>query len=137
MLSCPFLEKRYWSYMTPQSSFMVVAPIDLAQRAELKALLGSMNVSGRSGMAGPANPFIPFASFTKLHYARFVILDDHTLGDFARIGEPVPDYPVELAFLGDCDGPAEDFLKELSLGANAGLRQIFSHCQGFDAERTD
>jgi hypothetical protein len=45
----------------------------------------------------------------------------------------VPDYPVALAFLGDCDGPVEDSLEELSLRADAGLRQIFSHCEGFDA----
>jgi hypothetical protein len=119
--------------MTPQSSFMVSAPIDPAQLAGLKALLASMNVRDRPGSADPANPFLPFASFAKLHYARFVILDDQTLGDFDRIGEPVPEYPVELAFLGDCDGPAEDFLRELAERAGAGLRQIFSHCEGFDA----
>jgi len=112
---------------------MVVAPIDPPQMAELKALLGSMNVNDRPGTANPANPFVPFASFTKLHYARFAILDDKTLCDFGRIGEPVPAYPVALAFLGDCDGPADGFLKELSLGADPGLREIFSHCEGFDA----
>ena len=110
---------------------MISAPVVPAQLAALKALLGSMNVTGRPGMADQSNPFIPFAKFAKLHYARFVILDDQTLGDFARIGEPVPDYPVELAFLGDCDGPAGDFLRDLALGADPGLRQIFSHCEGF------
>jgi hypothetical protein len=120
--------------MTPQSSFMVSAPIDPAQMAELKVLLGSMNIENRLGMADPANPFVPFGTFAKLHYARFVILDDQTLGDFARIGEPVPDYPIELAFLGDCDGPVEDFLKEVAVRADAGLRQIFSHCEGFDSK---
>jgi hypothetical protein len=120
--------------MIPQSSFMISAPIDPAQMAALKAFLGSMNSKNRPGIADPANPFIPFGTFAKLHYARFVILDDQTLGDFARIGEPVPDYPVALAFLGDCDGAVDDFLKELSLRADIGLRQIFSHCEGFDSK---
>ena len=94
--------------MIPQSPFMVVAPIVEARLTELRALLGSMN--DRPGTARPDNSIVPFARFEKLHYARFVILDDQTLKDFEEAGAPIPDFSVVLAFLGDCDGPADDML---------------------------
>jgi hypothetical protein len=115
--------------MTPQSSFMVVAPIDPDRMDALKDLLRSMN--DPPGMATPRNSIIPFGDFKKLHYARFVILDDQTLNDFERIGELVPDYPVTLAFMGDCDGPADEFLADMARRAETGLRQAFSHCLDF------
>jgi hypothetical protein len=118
--------------MTPQSNFMVVAPIAPGRMDALNALLNSMNK--RPGVANPSNPIIPFCKFKKLHYARFVILDDQTLTDFERIGEPVPDYRVTLAFLGDCDGPADDFLADIARRADTGLRQVFSHCTDFDTK---
>jgi hypothetical protein len=119
--------------MTPQSSFMVVAPIAPGSMAALKVVLAGMNLSDYPGMADPKNQCIPFGEFTKLHYARFVILNDQTLADFERIGEPVPDYPVTLAFLGDCDGPADAFLADMVRQAGPGLRQVFSYCAGFTA----
>jgi hypothetical protein len=119
--------------MTPQSSFMISAPVDLARLPELKVLLASLNMKHRAGMADPKNSVIPFGQFSTLHYARFVILDDQTLDDFERIGEPAPVYPLRLAFLGDCDGEADDFLNELAERAGAGLQQIFSHCEGFNS----
>jgi hypothetical protein len=84
-------------------------------------------------MADPKNPVVPFEMFESIHYARFVILEDHTLDDLAHFDMPVPKYRPTLAFLGDCDGPAEDCLGQLANGAGHGLRQIFSHCDGFDA----
>lgn len=111
---------------------MVVTPIAPGSMAALKAALGSMNMIDYPGMADPANAIIPFGQFDKLHYARFVILDDQTRVDFKRIGEPVPDYPVTLAFQGDCDGPADAFLADMAQRAGNGLRQVFSHCEGFD-----
>ena len=71
--------------MTPQSNFMVVAPIVPERVAALNRLLSSMN--NRPGMANPRNSIIPFGEFKRLHYARFVGLDDQTLHDFKRIGE--------------------------------------------------
>ena len=33
---------------------------------------------------------LPFGAFDRLHFARFVILEDATLGDIALLGLPVP-----------------------------------------------
>src|SRR5882672_5150216 len=113
--------------MTPQSHFMVVAPIIEERMSGLRALLSSMN--DRPGMARRDNSTVPFGEFENLHFARFVILDDQTLGDFEEYGAPIPDFSVLLAFLGDCDGPAEDLLAEMARRATPGLRQIFSCCR--------
>jgi hypothetical protein len=118
--------------MTPQSNFMVVAPIRAGGAAALKKLLGSMNE--RPGFADPDNAVVPFGQFDKLHFARFVILDDHsTLADLKGFVDEVPQHDPVLAFLGDCDGPADDFLAELAQHPTAkkGLRRIFGHCEGF------
>jgi hypothetical protein len=113
---------------------MVVAPIVEARLTELRSLLGSMN--DRPGTARPDNSIVPFDRFEKVHYARFVILDDQTLKDFEEAGAPIPDFSVVLAFLGDCDGPADDVLDEMARVAGSGLRQIFSFCKGF-TDNTD
>lgn len=114
--------------MTPQSNFMVLAPILDGRVGALKDLLAQMNLSQSPGMADPNNSIVPFGKLENLHYARFVILDDDTLSDFKEIGEPVPDFPITLAFLGDCDGAADEFLLALVKVAAPGLEQIFSHC---------
>jgi hypothetical protein len=115
--------------MTPQSAFMILATVPDANVGKLKSLLGSM--VGKPGMADPANPIVPFEKFEGLHYARFVILDDQTLGDFKAFNQEIPKFPVMLAFLGDCDGSTDDFIAELADRAEPGLRDIFSNCQGF------
>src|SRR6185295_14262524 len=115
--------------MTPQSHFMVVAPIIEGRVDGLRALLASMN--DRPGMARGDNPIVPFGAFENLHFARIVILDDQTLHDFEEYGVPIPDFAVLLAFIGDCDGPADDLLADLARLAAPGLRQIFSCCLGF------
>jgi hypothetical protein len=75
---------------------------------------------------------VPFAQFDRLHFARFVILDHRTAEDILAHGYAPYDWPKSLAFLGDCDGPAEDFLRESVAVAGKGLRRIFAHCQGFE-----
>jgi hypothetical protein len=77
--------------MTPQSSVFVMAPLKMEREAELRILLASMN--GLLGQANPGNPLVPFAEFRQLHYARFAILEDETLGDIhayfrPRVGLP-------------------------------------------------
>jgi hypothetical protein len=116
--------------MTPQSPFMILAPILAGREADLRALLATMN--RQPGIADPNNPLVPFGSFEQLHFARFVVLDDRTLRDRDAYGAPFPDAPVYLAFLGDCDGPAEAILTALANRAEAGLKQIFTHCESFD-----
>lgn len=115
--------------MTPQSTFMVVAPIADGRETSLHALLASMNRA--PGMADPDNPLVPFGRFDRLHFARFVVLEPRTVGDLSVYGLPIPALRTSLAFLGDCDGPAETFLADLVAQAGSGLRQVFAHCEDF------
>jgi hypothetical protein len=119
--------------MTPQSTFMIVAPLADGQEASLRELLASMNGSN-GGMADPGNGLVPFGRFDRLHFARFLLVDAPTAGDIAVHGVPPSRWPLSLAFLGDCDGPADTFLAELVAVAGDGLRRIFAHCRGFSAE---
>lgn len=108
---------------------MVVAPLAANLERDLRTVLASMNY--RPGVVNPQNDLVPFAQFDRLHFARFVILDDQTLDDVTVYGIPRPDSTTSLAFLGDCDGPAADCLADLVQRAGGGLRRIFLHCQGF------
>lgn len=116
--------------MTPQSSFMVLAPIEAAREAELRQLLDSMNTT--PGRVNANNELLPFSQFATLHFSRLVILDDKTTGDVTAYGYPPRTYPLYLAFLGDIDGDEEAFLQELAQRAAPGLRTLFSCCQGFN-----
>jgi hypothetical protein len=119
--------------MTPQSTFMIVAPIQQNRVGAMRELLASMN-SG-PGIADPNNALIPFAKFDNLHFARLVVLDDQTLGDPAEFyGIERPDPPIYLAFLGDFDGSYHAFIDRLVKVAAPGLRQIFSLCEGFSKD---
>jgi hypothetical protein len=117
--------------MTPQSNFMVVAPIAAGREDDLRQLLVSMNRS--PGVVDPQNPIVPFGQFDRVHFARIVILDDATLNDITVYGQPRVNYPTYLVFLGDCDGPAEKVLSDLAERAGRGLRRIFSYCADFTA----
>ena len=115
--------------MTPQGQFTVVATIAAGRERQLRSLLQTMNAS--PGVVDPCNALVPFGSFPQIHFARFVILDDPTVGDIEVYGVPRPDLPVYLAFMGDCDGPATDCLADMAGQCEAGLRRIFSHCSDF------
>src|SRR5262245_55222907 len=115
--------------MTPQSNFMVLAPIIPERETELRQLLDSMNHG--PGQVDPNNGLLPFAEFETLHFARFVILDDKTTEDVRAYGLAPRIYPLYLAFLGDVDGDANAFLGKLIKRAGKGLGKIFSCCQGF------
>ncbi|MBS0339248.1 MAG: hypothetical protein JSS56_01895 [Proteobacteria bacterium] len=117
--------------MTPQSPFTVVAVVAPGREASLRLLLDTMN--DRPGMANPENALVPFSFFEQLHFARFALLDDSTLGDLEVFGLPRPKLPpLYLAFVGECDGPVQALFEELVERAGSGLRRIFSHCKEFD-----
>ncbi len=118
--------------MTPQSAFMILATVVPAQEPALRRLLADMNSS--PGLLDSMQALIPFRQFKQLHYARFLILDDLTVNDIAVYGLPRVDYPTYLAFLGDCDGPAEELLAEMAQQAGEGLRRIFMHCTDFRSD---
>ena len=118
--------------MTPQSNFMVLAPVVPERETELRQLLDSMNRG--PGQVDPDNALLPFAEFETLHFSRFVILDDKTTEDIRVYGLTPRSYPLYLAFLGDVDGDANAFLGKLIKRAGKGLRKIFSCCQGLAAD---
>ncbi len=115
--------------MTPQSEFLVLAPIRPEAVGPLRAVLAGMTAA--PGQADPRNAIVPFGAFPTLHVARFVVLEDETRGDLEAFGQTPGDLPVHLAFLGDCDGPSEALLDDLAARADQGLRTIFGHCEGF------
>lgn len=115
--------------VTPQSQFMLVAQVTPGREQGLRELLKTMN--SKPGMADPTNEVLPFGQFERLHFARLVVLDDPTLVD---IGIPRPSLPVYLAFIGSCDGSADECIEDLARRAAAGLRLIFTHCDGFNAD---
>lgn len=122
--------------MTPQSTFMIAAPIRPGQVAAVRALLATMTT--RPGMADPRNALVPFERFANLHVARLVVIEDPTLPDLitaegAVLAHAITDAPVYLMFLGDCDGPREAMFSALIATCEPALRQIFAHCVGFTA----
>jgi hypothetical protein len=120
--------------MTPQSSFMVLAPVIRGREQELRDLLAAINQPERPGVADPENALVPFGQFERLHFARFVVLEAPTAEDITVYGLPPAKWQTSLAFLGDFDGPADSFLDDLVTRAAAGLRQIFAFCQDFSPE---
>jgi hypothetical protein len=111
---------------------MVVARVAPGRERGLRELLETMNA--QPGLADPANAVLPFGQFERLHFARLGVLDDPTLGDIEAHGVPRPNLPVYLAFIGSCDGPASECIEDFAQRAGAGLRRIFMHCDGFDAQ---
>lgn len=121
--------------MTPQSTFTITAPVASGKEAGLRELLASMNQA--PGMADPRNSLLPFYQFARLHGARFIIIEATTNDDLRAYGREPDQWPPTLGFIGDIDGGSDIFLAELAVRAGAGLRKIFSYCEGFDAEQTD
>ncbi len=64
--------------------------MEAGRLAELRTLLASMN--RRPGVVDPENGLVPFGRFERLHFARFVLLDDPTGGDIAAHGVTPPRY---------------------------------------------
>jgi hypothetical protein len=118
--------------MTPQASFMILAPIDPERETALRQLLASMNHA--AGRVNPNNSLIPFGQFDKLHFARLLIVDDKTINDIRAYHLPPVIYPLYLAILGDVDGDRDTLLEELARRAPNGLRSIFLCCEGFTSD---
>ena len=119
--------------MIPQSNFLILAVIDSSRKDDLHQLFEKM--VHKPGLADPLNSRVPFARLPRLHVARFTIIEAHTADDMRLHGvDPGPWQPT-LAFQGDCDGTAKDLLHEMVVLAEAGLREIFSHCVDYDPDR--
>ena len=98
---------------------MILARVAAEREPALRAVLASMN--GEPGTADPQNALVPFGHFDRLHFARFVLLDDATTDDLRLYGLTPPAYPRYLAFLGDVDGDVASFTADLATRAAAGL----------------
>lgn len=115
--------------MTPQSNFMIVAPVRDGQLDELRILLATMNRF--IAHADPDNTLVPFGKFERLHFARFIIIEAKTADEIKAFGVTPRPWQPSLAFLGDCDGDRDSFLAELVEHAELGLIAIFSLCEGY------
>jgi hypothetical protein len=119
--------------MTPQSTFMILAPLERSRISAMRALLATMN--SQPGMADPENALVPFGLFENIQFARFVVFDDQTTGDINMLyGLHRPQPPTYFAFLGDLDGSHDQFIDQLVKDAGPGLRKIFSLCDGFSSD---
>jgi len=113
--------------MIAQESFVVVAEVPQERIEPLRALLAEMTLPGIFGAADPNNPILPFARYDTIHFARFAVLEDHSLGDRAAYPQLPRAEPTYLLFMADCDGDADDLLRCLAREC-PGLRQIFGNC---------
>jgi hypothetical protein len=118
--------------MIPQDSFIIVAKVEPSSLDALRRLLKELTFEDCPGIADPANPLIPFRAYETIHFARLVVLEDNTLNDRVAFGLPPLDEPIYLCFMVDCDGPANELLTRMA-GSPSGLREIFRHCEGFEA----
>ncbi len=118
--------------MTPQSTFLIMAPVADGEGDALRALLARM--TSAPGQADPDNAFVPFGRFERLHVARLFVVEVDTWRDIEAYGIPARPFAPQLVFLGDIDGDRESFLAELAARAGDGLRRIYAHCTGFDRE---
>jgi hypothetical protein len=118
--------------MIPQDSFIIVAKVKPCCLGALRLLLKGLTFKSRPGIADPANPLIPFGEYETIHFARLVVLEDNTLSDRVAFGLPPSDEPIYLCFMVDCDGRADELLARMAQRPD-GLREIFRHCEGFDA----
>jgi len=110
---------------------MITATVDSGRQQALETLLSSMNEA--PGFVNPRNTLVPFWQFSRLHVARFTLLQALTNDDIKGHGVAPSSWPTTLCFIGDIDGDVATFLAELVIRAEPGLREIFSHCKEFDS----
>ena len=71
--------------MIPQDNLIIVAEVSPERVEALRAMLATMTLPGVAGAADPTNALVPFGAFDTIHFARFVVLADNTLGDRASL----------------------------------------------------
>ncbi len=111
--------------MTPQDHLIVAAAVPTDRVADLRAFLATMTLPGAPGAADPANAILPFGQFETIHFARLVVLEDHSLGDRAIYPELPKTEPIYLCLMIDCDGDATELMKRIARecpGLETGVR---------------
>ncbi len=121
--------------MIPQDNFIIIAAIPDDRVEPLRKLLATMTLPGLTGAADPANAILPFGELDTIHFARLVVLEDHTLGDRAAYPQLPKTEPTHLCFMVDCDGDATALMKRIAQQCPA-LAQVFAFCADF-RENTD
>jgi hypothetical protein len=118
--------------MTPQDHLIIVAAVADGGVAGLRALLATTTLPGFPGAADPANAIFPFGQFETIHFARFVVLEDHTLGDRAVYPDLPKTEPTYLCLMIDCDGDGTALMKRIAQQCPA-LEKAFAFCADFGA----
>jgi hypothetical protein len=118
--------------MIPQDNFVIVAEVATERVQALRALLATMTLPAVPGAADPANALAPFGAIDTIHFARFVVLADNTLGDRAPYPRLPREEPIYLCLMVDCDGDAAALLSRMAREW-PGLKQIFGFCADFEA----
>lgn len=113
--------------MTPQSAFMVLAPLRIERIGALRARLESL--CDLPGHANPGDPRLPFATLPMLHDARFVVLEAHNAEDMRQHGRRPRPWVPRLQFSGECDGSSDAFFAALVQAGGPMLLDILSHCE--------
>src|SRR5271166_1158724 len=116
--------------MIPQDRFIVLSEVAEDHIAPLRELLTTMTLPGAPGAADPGNAILPFGEFDTIHFARLVVLEDHTLGDRTVYPQLPKTEPTYVCFMVDCDGDATALLKRIAQQC-PGLRQVFAFCSDF------
>lgn len=117
--------------MPLQSHLFVAAAVKDEALGPLRALLETMTLPGKPGQADPANALVPFGRIDRLHLARFVLLEDPSLGDRLICTDLPPQEPTRLALLADGDGSPDELIAAFVGAATPGLTRIFGYCEGF------
>jgi len=118
--------------MTPQDHLIIVAAVAEERVADLRGLLATMTLPGFPGTADPANAILPFGRFETIHFARLVVLEDHSLSDRGVCPQLPRTEPTCLCLLIDCDGDATALMKRIARECPE-LRQPFAFCADFGA----
>ena len=113
--------------MVPQDAIIVVAEVRQARVADLRALLATMTWPYAPGAADPANGILPFGAYDTIHFARFVVLEDNTLGDRAPYPQLPKTEPIYLCLMIDCDGDATALIRRIAAECPR-LGEVFAFC---------
>ncbi len=102
--------------MPHQEAVTIRASIAPGARPALETVLATINADVES------NAIVPFGRLRRVHFARFLILDDGPVN-----GRTVP---ASLIYAANVDAPAGDHLTQLAeLGE--GLDRVWEHCAGY------
>lgn len=91
----------------------VVTRIEPEKLDALKEILRAIQADVRH------NGLIPFADLTRVHFARFVVIDEDTI--------------PRLLFSCVHDGTFDEFLTELLQVGAVGVEEVWGRCQGYDS----